>query len=306
MRFPTNFTLLFSMVITLLVSSSPTIGQDLQLGGISVTRFPSAKVKDSPLNREIEVNEYNFFLNVPKKLKNEKTILINGLQYRLVTSFADNDIMLGIDGQNLHLVGYRLTILHKLKHDWAALLNVNPVLSSTFNTQIEGDDFLFNGSLLFVKKKSDRFSYGGGVVFTSRFGDPILLPILQLTFTSQKGKFQVLLPRRITYDHYYKRFTIGLKAEVDGSLYNVNYSRTSPLDELQPVNKIAYTRVVFGPNISYRVGKVIQLKASGGITVGQSMELQSELFEDEKYQVDNGSFLQFGISIVPPKKTNDL
>lgn len=305
MKYTLTFVMPFCLLVVLLLKSFTGISQDIQLAGFSFTRFPGAEVKDSPLNRKIEVNEYNFFINIPKQLKNEKTILINGLQYRLVTPFADNDISLGIDGQNLHLIGYRLTILHKLKNDWAGLFIINPLLSSTFNMPMEGEDFLFSGTLQFINKKSAQFSYGGGLAFTSRFGDPILLPALHMTVKSEKGKFQVLLPKRITYDRYFGKLTVGLKAELDGSLYNVNYSRTSPLDELQPVDKIAYTRVILGPNISYRVGKVFQLEVSGGITVGQSVELQGDLFADEKYNINNGAFLRFGISIVPPKKYND-
>ena len=273
-----------------------------KLAGFSFTRFPGAGVTDSPLNREIELNEYNFFVNLPMRLKNEKTVLINGLQYKLVIPTADNDVALNIDGQHLHVVGYSLTVVHQLKNDWRALIVLSPTLSSTFNQPLEGDDFLFNGTVQFIKRKSEKLSYGGGILATSRFGDPIILPSLQLTHKTDRSKFQVILPRGITYERYYGKLTAGLKAEVDGSLYNVNYSRTTLLNEVQPVDKVGYTRVVLGPSLSYRLGKVIQLEASGGISVAQSIELQGDPFEDESYDLDNGTFFQVGVSIVPPKK----
>ena len=289
----------------LLLSSSPTMSQNLQLAGFSFTRFPGAGVIDSPLNQEVEVNEYNFFLNLPRRLKNEKTILIHGLQYRLVTLFADNDLNLGLDGENMHILGYRLTALHQLANNWKVLVSLNPTLSSTFNTALEGDDFLFNGALQFIKKKSGRFSYGGGIAYTPRFGEPILIPTLQLTFNSENGKLEVRLPRRIAYDRYFGKFTAGLHVAASGSRYNVNYTRTNFLNDIEPVDKLAYTRIVLGPSLSYRMGKVIQLQASGGITVARSVELQGDLFEDENYDIVNGPFFRFGIAIVPPKKDND-
>lgn len=287
----------------LLLGSSPALAQDLQLAGASFTRFPTADIAGSPRNPQVEVNEYDFFLNLPKQLKNEKTILIHGLQYRLVTPFADNDLNLGLDGQNLHLIGYRLIVLHPLANEWKVLVLLNPTLSSTFNTALEGDDFLFNGMLQFVKKKSDRFSYGGGVAYTSRFGEPIPIPTLQLTFSSKNSKLQVLLPRRIAYDRYFGKFTAGLLVAVSGSRYNVNYTRTNAFDVIEPVDKLAYTRVVFGPSLGYRMGK-IQLEASGGITVARQVELQGGLFEDENYDIANGPFFRLGIAILPPKEGN--
>ena len=301
-----SYKLLLNIVCgLLLLYSSPTMSQDLQLAGFSFTRFPGAKVMDSQLNQEVEVNEYNFFLNLPKQLKNGKTVLINGLQYQLVTLFTDNDLNLGLDGRNLHLIGYRLTALHQLANNWRVLISLNPTLSSTFDTALEGDDFLFNGTLQFTKKKSDRLSYGGGVTLTPIFGEPILIPTLQLTYSSENDKLHVLLPRRITYDRYFGKITVGLEFATNGSRYNVNYSRTNFLNDIEPVDKLTYTRMVFGPSLSYRMGKVIQLEASGGITVARRGELQGDAFEDENYDIANGPFFRFGIAIAPPKKDSD-
>ena len=298
-------TLLNMLCGLLVLSSMPAMSQDLQLAGFSFTRFPRAEVKDSPLRQKVEVNEYNFFFNLPRTLKNDKTILISGFQYRLVTPLTDNDLNLGLDGQNLHLIGYRLTVLHPLQNDWKVLVSLNPTLSSTFNTVPEGDDFLFNGTLQFVKKKSDHFSYGGGIAYVSTFGEPGFIPALQFTYSSGNSKLQVLLPRRITYDRYFGKFTAGLEISASGSRYNVNYVRTNFFNDNEPVDKLAYTRIVFGPSFSYRVGGVIQLEASGGITAGRSVELQSDLFDDEKYDITNGPFFRFGIALVPPEKNNN-
>lgn len=289
----------------LLLGSSQAMSQDIQLAGFSYTRFPGAEVMDSRLNRKINVNEYNLFLNLPKRLKNDKTILIHGFQYRLVTPSIDNDPNFGLDGQHLHLIGYRLTTLHQLVNKWSVLVSINPTLSSTFNTALERNDFLINGLLQFIKKKSDRFSYGGGVAFTSRFGEPTLIPTVYLTLKSENGKLQILLPRRIAYDRYFGKFTAGIQVSANGSHYNVNYARTNFLNEVEPVDKLAYTRVVIGPSLSYRIGKVIRLEASGGITVARRVELQGDQFDDENYNITNSPFFRFGIAIVPPRKDKD-
>ncbi|MEQ8471514.1 MAG: DUF6268 family outer membrane beta-barrel protein [Marinoscillum sp.] len=289
----------------LLLISTPSMSQDLQLAGFSFTRLPGAEVMNVPQHQEVEVNEYNFFLNLPKQLKNEKTLLINGFQYRLVTPFMDNDLNLGIDGKNLHLIGYRLTVLHQLSNDWKVLVSLNPTLSSTFNTSLEKDDFLMNGALLFTKKMSDQFSYGGGIAYLSSFGEPRFIPTLQVTLTSEKSKLHLLLPRRITYDCYFGKFTVGLKAEASGSRYNVNYTRTNPFNDTELADMLIYSRVVLGPSLKYCVGKHIELEVSGGMAVARKMELQGDLFEDAHYNTASGPFFSFGISIVPNKQVDD-
>ncbi len=288
----------------LLISSIPAMSQDLKLAGFSYTRFPSTDIVDSRLNQSLQVSEYNFFLNLPKPLKNKKTFLIHGFQYRLVVIDGDNDLRFGLDKQNLNLIGYRLTALHQLKNDWKVMVSLNPTLSSTFNKALERDDFLFNGLFQFIKKKSERLSYGAGVAYISTFGEPAFLPTLQLTYKSKKDKFQILLPHHITYDHHFGRFTAGLQLSASGSRYNVNNSRTHSLNSFELVDQLAYSRVIFGPSLRYRIGKVIQLEASGGFTVGRRAELQGDLYEEVDYDINNGFFLQFGISVLPPKKNN--
>lgn len=304
MNIPKHFykPLLNTICGLLLLNGSTVMSQDLQLAGLSYTRFSNAEVLDSPLNQNVEVNEYNFFVNLPKTLKNENTILINGLQYRLATPFLDNDLNLGLKGQQLHVIGYRFTALHQLEHKWRVLVSLNPTLSSTFNTALEGDDFLLNGTLHFVKEKSDRFAYGGGIALTSSYGLPRLIPTLQLTFRSENARFEILLPRHITYDYYFKKITVGLQMAVSGSRYNANYSRVNSLNEIKQVDKLSYTRVIVGPTINYRIGSFIQLEASGGITIARRVGLQDDSLDYENYDIANRPFFQFGIVIVPPKK----
>lgn len=289
----------------LLMSCSTAISQDIQLAGFSYTRFPGAEIKDSQLNQELVVNEFNFFLNFPKPLNNKKTILVNGLEYRSMAPSGDNDLNRDLDGQNLYVIGYRLTALHQLQNDWRVLISLNPTLSSSFNTALEGNDFLLNGALQFVKKKSERFSYGGGIALTSRFGEPKLIPTLLLKFSSEKNQLHVLLPRDISFDHYFGKFIAGFQIMTSGSRYNVNYTRTNSFQDIEPVDKLAYSRIVLGPSLRYRVGKAIRLEASGGITVARRVELQGNPSYDVSYETANGPFFRFGIVVVPSKNDTD-
>lgn len=286
----------------LLLSSSSAMSQNLQLAGFSVTRLPGSEIVGSPLNQKIETNEFNFFINIPKPLKNEKTIIINGLQYRLVTPFVDNEETQSFDGQNLHLISYQLTIAHKLANQWLGLIVMNPTLSSTFNISPERDDVIFPGAIQFIKNKSDNFSYGFGVARTARFGETLIIPTLQLTKSYQKSTLKIVLPRQVLFDYHFEKFDAGLQLSISGSEYNANYSVINSSDIEQPIDRLAYSRIILGPRFSYRVGKILLLEASGGFVTARSIDLRGGQIEDEKYDIKNGAFFQFGIALIPPKK----
>jgi hypothetical protein len=195
--------------------------------------------------------------------------------------------------------------MQKFKNGWGILVSLNPTLSSAFSATLEGDDFLLNGALQIFKRKSENLSYGVGVAYLPTFGQPGFIPTVQIRFKSENDQLQVLLPRHFTYDHYFGKLTAGLRMEASGSRYNVNYTRTNFPDVIDPVNRLTYSRISLGPSISYRVGKVILLEVSGGITVARRVEFQGNLVEDDNYEISNGPFFRFGVAIVAPKKNSD-
>lgn len=279
------------------------VAQKLPLAGFTVTRFPAADVKDSDINQQVEVNEYSLFINLPQKLKNDKTILVHGLQYRLTNPFSNNDTTLGFDGQDLHFVGYRLTALHKLKNDWKLLVVLMPLLSSSFSSPVDGNDFLFNGGVQFLKEKNKNFTYGGGFLVSTRFGRPLVLPAIQLTYTNERSDLVVQLPLLAAYEYkIWKNLGVGVQAGVNGAFYNVDYAVTD-LNGLQTeVDRVSYSRVIAGPRVSYRFFDVFQLEASVGITAARNFELVSSATDDIDREAENNLYFRFGLVIYPSKQ----
>jgi len=283
-------------------TSTQLYAQSLQLGGLSFTRFPNADITDSPFNQSVETNEYKFFINIPAQLKNDRTILVNGLTYSAVTPFAENDLNNSIDRQNLHLVDYQLILIQRLKKEWTGIVVLNPALSSTFNTWLESDDLIFNVTLQLVKMKSKDFNYGFGVARTARFGESRFLPILQLTKANKNSTLQVFLPRQISYDYHFGNIDVGAQISVEGSEYNANYSVLNFNNFEVPVDKLAYSRITFGPKLSYSLNDLVRIEVLGGLVAKRSIELQGNSLNDENFEIENAPFFQFGLILVPPKK----
>lgn len=275
--------------------------QDLKLAGFSVSNFTAAEIKDAPLDQEAGFTEYDFFLNLPVPLRKGKMILVNGLQYQLVSSSIDADDIPALDDQNLHRLGYSLTVIHELGNDWRFIGQANPVISSTLNTQLESDDLLFNGALQFVKFHSNTLNYGFGVARTARFGNPVFLPVLQFGLKTGNSSLHLVLPSIAYYKYQFGDLRAGFQFSADGSQYNANFADNDETEATEPIDALAYKRIMFGPTLEYRVGRLIQIEASAGFVASRSVEVRGDLFNDDTIEIKNSPFIQIGLSIMPPR-----
>lgn len=289
-----------SLLFTLITffTSQFAISQELKLAGVNFTYFPQASV-DEELNNnpQFTLSESKFFVNLPKPLKNGKTIIINGIDYSLLSVNAENNAGGELEFDNLHTIGYRLAVVQELKNNWRGIISLMPTLSSSFNDELEGDDFLFNAVIQFVKEKSETFSYGFGVIFTSRFGEPLVLPSLSLLKETDRQKLEILLPTFLSYHLLRGNVAFGLKLAVSGSRYNTGFGVEGDVNIPQLIDQIQYSRGTFGPDISYRLNSLILLELSGGMTFNRTFEITQIGLADLDYSIENGPFIQFGISL---------
>jgi len=56
------------------LSASTAKAQILQLAGLNFTRFPEAQLQDSDISQEVELNEYNTFVNLPLVSDSGRTV----------------------------------------------------------------------------------------------------------------------------------------------------------------------------------------------------------------------------------------
>lgn len=292
---------LFRLVLIFILSfvTSMVQSQEFKLAGFSWGYYPSSPVKESQFNQEVQLNEYEVFFNLPKKLKNNKTIFINGLSYAAVAPKADNDSLQNIDGLNLQVLGYKFMSIHKMRASWSGVIVINPALASAFNGPLEEDDFIFSTALYAFNKKSDRFTYGFGLARSFRFGNPIFLPIFKTTAKLKKHNIDLFFPQHLKYEYHLGKLEIGLSMRVNGSLFNTNYLNVGSADV---VDKIAYSRILLGPTVEYKIGRMVKLSAQAGLAAARSMVLQNTMIDDIDLDVENGPFFGISINIIAPDK----
>ena len=65
-------------IFFLFIFLKTSYAQDFKLAGIQYNNYQKSEIKNDSGNQEISFQEFGAFVNFPKKLKNDKTVLVNG------------------------------------------------------------------------------------------------------------------------------------------------------------------------------------------------------------------------------------
>jgi hypothetical protein len=293
------FVISFSFVVKL-------NAQNFEFAGISSVTYPKTKLKDSESPAEFSFQEYGAFINIPFKLKNEKTFIINGLGYGRVESKGSDlpYFNYNIKRENLNAIYYQLAFAHKLKADWTLIIGLRPTLASDFKTSISFDDFVFQGIGFALKQVNERFSIGAGVAYTMRFGKPFAVPILPINYKKGKHDITAMLPVKSSYKYYLgkkEKLSIGIKHVIYGALFNISTSDME-LQDVPEIDKISYSRFNLGVAINYDITKSLRFEIYGGTSARRQYHLIDVLSNTHKFDLKNTPFFQLGIVLLPQKK----
>ena len=272
--------------------------QNFELLNIEYAVFPEVSVQEDGSREEIQLNEYGIQLNIPMLFKEKQLAFIHGLTYRYVQPAAST---VAIE-KDLHYISYSLSFLTQISTPWRMLVRYNPAISSDLSADLSSNDFLHQGSVLFTKTVSKKFSWGIGGIYTSRFGSPLAIPILQLKHEKDNFKLNVLLPTRIsTMWNAKEKLSCGIDLSVSGSQYHINSSFNQA-----NIDVVNFSRVVLAPQLNYQIADPVILSIALGIATARTFEFDLENIEDQNFDLENGPFVSIGLKIVPQKESNNL
>lgn len=271
--------------------------QDLKLLEITSNYYPGAKVKDSPGAAEATYKEFGIGLKLPVVVKKQKTILLNAFNYSYVNPEFTNSLGSGREGK-LHFVSYSLSLIQILNEKLKLIVSAMPAISSDLEVSISSDDFLFLGSAFLSKRVSDNFSWGLGLAYTTRFGEPLVLPMVEIKHENERFKFAARIPSKIEalWSSKSGKVSYGVKAAVNGSQFNL----TS--DSSNPVGNIRFSRINLGPVVNYQIKGPVYFTAFTGISMNRKYEIKSDLLGDLDFNSENGLFVSAGLFLAPQKK----
>jgi hypothetical protein len=290
----------------LLLIANGIIAQNFQLAGINFSHHAKTKVEGSATGAELESQVVGAFVRLPLKFKNQKTVLMNTLRYARVQQIAYNS-QLFLDAKrtsNLHLIAYSPMLIQSLGGKWSILAGITPSIASDLKEKLSSDDFLVQASLLASAKLNEKWTLGGGAVYTTQLGDPRFLPALQLRYLHNKHFINVLLPSYMNYLYRVgqaEKLRLGIRLETNGGKFNVinsDYTQVFP----NTIDKIIYSRVNMGAVVHFQATETILLEAFGGLGAARKFELRDEADKNFKADAENGGFFNFGIILTPPSK----
>lgn len=278
-------------LICILIFVSNIFSQDFELTGIRYLNYPAID------NNDFSVQEFGAFLNIPTQLKNNKTILINGFFYGQVrVNDLENHIATIDQKLVLHAISYRFTMIQKLNKKWTFIGLLEPTLASDFESSLSSDDLVIQSMAVASKKISTKLTLGAGLLYSTRFGRPTVIPVVPIKFTANKHRIKALIPTKVLYAYAVKpNLDIGIKATINGANFNI----TGFSNQTDDINKINYTRANIGPVLYYKPKKIITLELTGGISTNR--RYNSVLANDDVLEttLPTQAFFNFGLIIKP-------
>lgn len=300
-----NITKLGFVVILILFFTKDSNAQDLDLVKIGYVNYPGTGIKEGEGDVEHSFQEFGASFNIPYKLKNKKTAIVNGFSYGWIENTTVNLPIneLEHNKEQLHALTYQLMIAQKLSEKWRLIINLRPTIASDMETKISSDDFVLRGGAFAINKINEYLSLGGGVASTMRFGQPQVIPLILFNYKKGKHSIKALLPVKSAYNYSLgskEKLKIGLMHHINGAQFNI----TAPEVEkygFPEIDKIRYSRANIGATINYMLTKFIHFKVYGGASVRRKYELLDEANTTHLFDLKEAPFIQFGISIVPPR-----
>ncbi len=257
--------------------------------------YPNSDFNTSNGKGEIKMSEVRTSFQFALPVKEKKAYLLNRIQHTLFHYNTETKPR-GIN-ETYHSFQYTIGLIQILPKKWRIVFSFSPTIASDFNESINSDDFILQSSVLAMKRSGRNFQYGFGLAYTSRFGAPTILPLINVKYKKDKWLTDLLIPAYVS--HFYtfngnSRF--GFKAAVYGNLYNVSVdNNTLPLD----LNRASYSRITIGPEYQVRLFGDLYLNAGAGIAVRNILEIQDDDLNTElDLNVENKLFFNIGLRIL--------
>ncbi|WP_138485098.1 DUF6268 family outer membrane beta-barrel protein [Dyadobacter bucti] len=276
--------------------------QDFKLAGVEYFTYPKVQAKDVGNQHQASFQEFGAYVFYPRKLKNDQTIIMNGIQYGFVQATSYNKKLSSQNTQDFHKIAYTFILIHKFNEQWTLSGRLSPTLASDFKDNLSGHDFILQGSIIASKRFNERVIAGAGLVYTTRLGKPMFLPGLQYQYKKCKHNLNVFIPAFFNYTYQVdskEKLKVGFRIGLNGANFNAsvnNYSKPAELDRLN------YARANIGPVISYQLTRMIQIEAFGGISTMRMYQFEDTDKNIYKYNSKSGGFFNIGLGITPPKR----
>ena len=242
------------------------------LASVTYTNYSKSKFESNNGNGDIQMKEVRASLQFAIKIKEKKTYLLHKFDY---TYFHTNGALENAGSpfeENLNSIAYSLGLIQVLKNRWKIIAIATPTLASDFRKPISSDDFIMQAYFNVSKRATPNLEYGFGLVFTTRFGRALLLPVVTGIYKKDDWSVFAVLPVQLGIYRHFNNSKLGLSFSANGNFYN--YNNTIPT--ITKLSKVSYSRLNLGPEYDLKLFKTLNLNLKAGVTLRNRLEPQDK------------------------------
>lgn len=193
-----------------------------------------------------------------------------------------------------------LTVLaqRQLSARWSLLGQITPSLKSGLEDELVREDFAMEGAVLASRRVGERSVLGAGVAYSSTFGVPLPIPLLQVErqgalWSGGPGwRGSVLLPSHLeTWVVPSRRLEVGLQLRTLGNRHHLtgeNTALSKPFSD--------YFDTVVGPSANVYLTSWMTVGVESGISVYRQMQITDGRDEVISFQPDQAGFLRWQVT----------
>jgi hypothetical protein len=140
--------------------------------------------------------------------------------------------------------------------------------------EVNYDDVLLQGGVLFIKNFNPRMALGFGPVVTNTFGVPMILPGIYFNWvTNGRYRLHVNFPENIEFGAQMSpAFELKAVVELGGMTAEVKRDDKSML--------LGYMQIIAGLRPEFKLGKSVTLQLTGGTTLTRTFSASSRKLKD--------------------------
>jgi hypothetical protein len=197
-----------------------------------------------------------------------------------------------------------LTLLgqHQLSERWALLGQLTPSLKSGFEDELVREDVAVEGAVLASRRVGRRTVLGAGVAYSSTFGVPLPIPLLQV---ERQGALwdggpgwrgSALLPSSVeTWVVPSRRVEVGVQLRTLGNRHHLTGGDTGLSKPFSD-----YFDTVVGPSANVYLTSWMTVGIESGISVYRQMQITDGRDEVISFEPDQAGFLRWQVTIGGP------
>ena len=198
-----------------------------------------------------------------------------------------------------YIIDLNLIAMGQLTNKWSYVAQATPAIKSGLEQKMAGDDFAIEGALLATRQAGESTSYGFGLAYSTNFGAPIPIPLLQLDYKASlwsggpAWRGSILLPSSIeAWVIPSKRLEVGLQLRSIGDRHHI--TEVSSASIKRPYSD--YFDTVLGPSVILYITPWMNLNIESGFSIYRQMQITDGRDELISFEPEQAGFLRWQLT----------